>query len=208
VGLAATPGDGSVKLTWTPPASNGGSAITGYFIRGYLNGANVSGANSGTLTFLLVSGLTNGSTYSFTVQAQNAYGAGPSSSAVSATPAPAAIATPTPVPCGGTSIMSGGQSLTAGQQLSSPNGTYRLVYQTDANLVLYSGTAPVWATGKNLGRPARATMQTDGNFVTYDSSGKATWATGTNGNSGAFLAVQNDGNLVVYAPGCKVLWHR
>ena len=44
-------------------------------------------------------------------------------------------------------------------------------------------------------------MQTDGNLVLHDSSGKPHWASQTSGNPGAFLNVQNDGNLVVYRAG-------
>lgn len=51
----------------------------------------------------------------------------------------------------------------------------------------------------------RAVMQSDGNFVEYDASGRALWATGTGGRAGAFIAMQGDGNLVVYHGG-RAVW--
>jgi hypothetical protein len=53
-----------------------------------------------------------------------------------------------------------------------------------------------------------AVMQSDGNFVLYDSTGPtAAWATQTSGyGSGAFLQIQNDGNLVVYYNTNVPIW--
>jgi predicted phage tail protein len=79
----ATRGNGQVTLTWTAPASNGGSPVTGYTVNGFPSGTcSTSGALSCTAT-----GLTNGTTYSFTVAAANAVGRGAASNSLSATPA-------------------------------------------------------------------------------------------------------------------------
>jgi hypothetical protein len=88
----------------------------------------------------------------------------------------------------------------------SPSRQYKLIYQTDGNLVLYraSGEA-AWANGK-LTPGGRVTMQTDGNLVSYDSANKALWASRTM-TKGSYLAVQDDGNVVVYGPdSCKPFW--
>ena len=76
--VLAVAGNNSANLRWTAPASNGGSAITGYSIRVTLSstGAQVgalrtAAANANTL---LVTGLSNGTTYRFTVTATNAVG--------------------------------------------------------------------------------------------------------------------------------------
>jgi hypothetical protein len=103
-------------------------------------------------------------------------------------------------------------TLTAGQSIHSPNGTYQLVMQTDGNLVEYGPSGAIWATGTGgTGSNNKATMQTDGNLVVYNSAGKALWASGTGGHSGAqahfTLDLQNDSNLVIYWPP-GVLWHR
>jgi hypothetical protein len=75
--VSATAGNASVTLTWTAPSNNGGSAITGYVITP-LSGSAVS---VGNVTSDTVSGLTNGTIYTFTVAAINTVGIGPSSAA-------------------------------------------------------------------------------------------------------------------------------
>jgi hypothetical protein len=79
--FTATAGDGKVALTWTAPASDGGSPITGYQ---WTTGASWSArivTYSATIT-----GLVNGTTYTCQVRAVNAVGTGPAVAA-SATPA-------------------------------------------------------------------------------------------------------------------------
>lgn len=83
--LTAAAGNGSVSLSWRAPASNGGSAITSYFVRLTQNGAYVGGVNPGNRLNMTYPGLTNGQTYTFTVHAQNAPGAAAISNTVTAT---------------------------------------------------------------------------------------------------------------------------
>ena len=82
--LAATAGNGQVALTWAAPTSDGGSSITGYTATASPGGATCSTTGALGCT---VSGLTNGTAYSFTVKATNSVGTGPASAAASATPA-------------------------------------------------------------------------------------------------------------------------
>lgn len=82
IGTAAAAGPTSVTVRWTPPANNG-SPITGYSVR-VLNAANaqvgalrmVAGAAINTL---VVTALTAGQAYHFTVTATNAVGTSPAS---------------------------------------------------------------------------------------------------------------------------------
>lgn len=103
-----------------------------------------------------------------------------------------------------------GVSLLPDQPLTSANGRYRLLYQTDGNLVLYDdagGTTP-WTAGTAGTGAGQAVMQGDGNFVVYDAQGSAVWFTGTGGNPNARLVLQDDGNIVVYSSSNRALWDR
>ncbi|MFC3068576.1 cadherin-like beta sandwich domain-containing protein [Phenylobacterium soli] len=81
---AVTPGNGQVGVAFTAPASNGGSGITGYTVTSSPGGFTGTGASSP----ITVSGLTNGTSYTFTVTASNSAGTGSASSpSASATPA-------------------------------------------------------------------------------------------------------------------------
>ena len=85
--------DGQATVTFTPPASNGGATITKYTVTASPGSITQDCASSPCT----VTGLTNGTAYTFTVTATNSAGGGDSSTASpSATPAPAAAATPVP----------------------------------------------------------------------------------------------------------------
>lgn len=71
---SATAGNASATVTWVAP-SNGGSVITGYTVTPF-EGSSAQPATfvTGTTTATLVTGLANGTTYTFTVAASNAVG--------------------------------------------------------------------------------------------------------------------------------------
>jgi hypothetical protein len=80
----ATGGNVSASVTFTAPADTGGAAITGYTVVSTPGGVIGTGASSP----ITVSGLTNGTAYTFKVFATNAYGPSPLSAASnSVTPA-------------------------------------------------------------------------------------------------------------------------
>jgi len=73
--VSAKAGDASATLTWTAPSSDGGAAITGYIIKPSRGTA----VKVGDVTSDILTGLSNGTAYSFTVSAVNSAGTGPSS---------------------------------------------------------------------------------------------------------------------------------
>jgi len=83
--VTATAGDGKVKVTWDPPAFDGGSPITGYTITASRNTSNFKASFGATATSGAIRSLINGKTYSVTVLAKNANGVGASSSPISVT---------------------------------------------------------------------------------------------------------------------------
>ena len=96
--VSAVAGNAQATVTFSPPASDGGSAITGYTVTSNPGSITASGAGSP----IVVTGLTNGTAYTFTVTATNAVGTGPASSpsnsvtpSGAAPPAPVASVTPT-----------------------------------------------------------------------------------------------------------------
>ena len=82
-GLGATAGSNNVTLNWTSPTPNGGSAIIEYIIT--MNPGNVITPTGSTATSRNITGLTNGTSYTFTVTARNTMRTS-GSSQVSATP--------------------------------------------------------------------------------------------------------------------------
>ena len=77
-GVQATPGNGEIVVSWTPPEDSGGSAITGYTVNFSPSGG-VACTATPPATSCTIPGLDNGTTYSFTVTATNGSGSGPAS---------------------------------------------------------------------------------------------------------------------------------
>jgi hypothetical protein len=132
--LTATGGNSSVNLSWSPPTSTGGGAVTYNIYRGTTSGGEgttpiVTGLSTTSSTD---TGLTNGTTYYYTVKAVNSAGTSPASSEASATPVP-------PPPDFSLSASPGSQSVTQG------NGTSYTVTVTPLNN--YSGSVTLTVGG-------------------------------------------------------------
>jgi uncharacterized delta-60 repeat protein len=88
--VATVSGNGEATVSWVAPASNGGTALTGFTVAWTSNA--VQGVASGwaTVTAATTSygatGLVNGATYTFTVTATNTLGTGTASASAAAVP--------------------------------------------------------------------------------------------------------------------------
>ena len=80
--MTATAGNAPATVSWTAP-SNGGSPITGYTVTPYVGPTRRPRPPSrhAPATSTTITGLTNGTAYTFTVTATNAIGSGPASAA-------------------------------------------------------------------------------------------------------------------------------
>jgi hypothetical protein len=136
----AVAGNASATVTWTAPASNGGSAVTSYELD-VLVGTTVVRTEfgiAGTATSTVVTGLTNGTTYSFRVRAVTAVGTS-ASSATSNTVTPATPATAPGAPTIGTAVR-GNASATVNWTAPTSDGgsaitSYQVQVRTGATVV-------------------------------------------------------------------------
>jgi hypothetical protein len=81
-GVTAQGKGNGAQVSWTAPTTSGGSAITGYRVTPYIGStAQTPTTTSTTATTVTLSGLTNGTAYTFRVAAVNALGTGAESAA-------------------------------------------------------------------------------------------------------------------------------
>ncbi|WP_158606518.1 fibronectin type III domain-containing protein [Paenibacillus ginsengarvi] len=183
-GAAATPGNRQALVSFTPPASNG-SAITGYTVTSNPGGL----TGSGTASPILVTGLTNGTAYTFTVVATNAKG---DSLPSAATPSVTPEVPPIEAPVLHSVVAGDGQALLAWSPVAGSTG-YKVFQSVTAGTY---GTE-VAAVGEAV-HSYRATGLTNG--VTYYFAIKATSPYGDSAASN-----QAGATPLVSAPGAPVL---
>jgi uncharacterized repeat protein (TIGR02543 family)/LPXTG-motif cell wall-anchored protein len=94
----ATAGNASATVSFSPPADDGGAAVTAYTVTATdeTNPANGGQSVTGTGSPITITGLTNGDTYTFTVTATNSVGVGVASAASNAV-VPAAVVPAAPI---------------------------------------------------------------------------------------------------------------
>jgi trimeric autotransporter adhesin len=164
--VTATRGNGRATVSFTPPASDGGSAITSYTVTAS-GGQTAIGSGSP----LVVTGLTDGDSYTFTVTATNAVGTGPASSPSRAVVPATTPGAPTAVTVtGGNALASVGFTAPASDG-GSPITSYT-VGATDLTTPSNGGETITGSSG-----PMVVTGLTDGDSYTFTVT--ATNAVGT-----------------------------
>ena len=84
-GVVAKPASSSAQVSWTAPARDGDSPITGQTVTPYMGSTAQAQVQAGaSATSATVTGLTNGTSYTFKVTATNAVGTGAQSAASAA----------------------------------------------------------------------------------------------------------------------------
>lgn len=117
--VSGVAGDRQVVVSWSVPASAGSFPITNYRVTAAPGGAGCL-VSAPTLS-CTVTGLTNGTAYTFSVQALNAAGWGPSGVSSPVTPTPAPGPTPAPPPQDLPNPLGPGESLLLTDGVPDPN---------------------------------------------------------------------------------------
>lgn len=119
-------------------------------------------------------------------------------------------------------VLLSGRGLAAGSTLNSPDGHFRLIYQGDANLVLYyyriTGEAehdehpvPVWALQTvhvpyNRYQPGGLHLSPTGVVCVCDVYGRRYWETPAQAPGLYRLVVRNEGDFVVLDENDAIVW--
>ena len=148
--VAASAGDSQATVTWSTPAANG-SAITGYRVTPYIGAGAQTATTVGVVTSTVVTGLSNGTGYTFTVAAMNSVGFGSESTASS-------LITPAAAPGAPTAVIA-----TAG------NGQVSLAWTAPVS----NGGAPItsYSVTPFIGTSAQTPVGTGSNGTTYTLTG-------------------------------------
>ena len=185
----ATAGNASATVRWTAPTSNGGSAITGYQITPSVG----STLTVGNVTSALLTGLTNGQSYSFQVAAINGAGTG-TKSASSNTVTPTATTIPGAPTIG--AATAGDGSVTVGFTAPTSDGgaaiSHYTVTATDSTNAARGGET---ATG--AASPVTVSGLTNGDAYTFAVTATNSVGTGPSSGASATAVPVNQGELTV-----------
>ncbi|MEK7292644.1 MAG: fibronectin type III domain-containing protein, partial [Actinomycetota bacterium] len=179
--VAGTAGNAQVSLTWTAPASNGGAAITDYVVE-FNDGASwtIFADGVSTTASATVTGLANGTAYTFRVSATNAAGTGLASTVSSAV-------TPRTVPSAPTSVTGTSGNTQVSLTWTAPNNGGSAITDYVVESSPDGATWTVFADGVSTAASATVTGLTNGQAYTFRVS--AVNAVGTGATSTASSAV-------------------
>jgi RHS repeat-associated protein len=178
--VTATGGNAQATVSWVAPTSNGGTAVTGYTVTPYIGTtAQLPTMVSGTTTSTTITGLTNGTSYTFQVKASNVIGTGPVGTS------PAVVPATVPGPPTGVAASAGNAQATVTWAAPSSNGGSAI---TGYTITPYIGMAAQTAT--NVGAsPTSATVTGLTNGTAYTFTVIAKNAVGSSTASSASNAV-------------------
>lgn len=174
-GVSATAGQASATVRWSAASPNG-SAVTGYHVTWKSSAGTGSRDVSGGSRSVTVSGLTNGTSYTFSVAAKNSAGRGAAASAKAVTPSGAAKA---PVV---SSLYDGdeGTALVSWQQPDLGGGTlvHYTVDATGMSQRTSTGTSMLFTSLPHNGQAVTFTVRavtTSGGQTITGAPGSSTW---------------------------------
>ena len=174
-GLTATAGNAQVSLTWTAPSDNGGASITDYSIQ-YSSDSGTTWTSfsrtASTTASATITGLTNGTPYSFRVAAINSEGASSYTPNATATP----MTTPGAPSITGATV-SNNNAVSISFSAPASNGGSSITGYT-ATCAGSNGSTP---TASGAGSPLSVSISNTG--INYTCSVTATNGVGTSGAS-------------------------
>jgi hypothetical protein len=215
ISVVATAGNTTAYVTWSAPSSNGGSPITGYTVTSSPGGLICTTTDATTCT---VTGLTTGTSYTFTVTATNAVGTGPASAPSNAVTTATVPGVPTGLSASGAN---GSYTVTLNWNAPSSNGSpitgYAIEYsQSSPSGPWSSATANTGSTATSFTLTLPSTASFYWQVAAINAAGQGSWSsidtvtwsvTGSYGYSSptyGYVSVPTYGN--VWVPTYANVW--
>lgn len=176
-GVVAAAGESSAHVSWTAPASDGGTAITGYTVTPYAGATALPATTAGaSATSASVTGLADGTAYTFKVTATNAVGSTDSAASASATPGHTLLdfGTPDRIDSGDPDAIEVGVKFTADQAGVVTGVRF---YKSAANTGTHVAT--LWTAGGTQLARATVSGESDSGWQTVDFAQPVTLTAGT-----------------------------